>query len=124
MPAGVLAAGLVDLAISLTILIVVVLVYGIVPSVAILMVPLLIVIMIATALGVSAALSALNVRYRDVSYVIPFAIQMWLFISPGRLPQQPDRRALAHDLRDQPDGRRGRRLPLGGARHRQTRPGT
>jgi len=86
MPAGVLAAGLVDITISFAILIVVVLVYGIVPPIAILMVPVLIVIMIATALGVSSALAALNVRFRDVKYVIPFAIQMWLFISPVAYP--------------------------------------
>lgn len=86
MPAGVLAAGLVDITISFLILLVVVLVYGIVPSVAILIVPLLIAIMVASALGVSAALSALNVRFRDVKYVIPFAIQMWLFITPVAYP--------------------------------------
>jgi lipopolysaccharide transport system permease protein len=86
MPAGVLAAGCVDIAISITILLVVVLVYGIVPSVAVLALPVLIVIMIAAALGATAALSAINVRYRDVKYVIPFAIQMWLFISPIAYP--------------------------------------
>jgi lipopolysaccharide transport system permease protein len=86
MPAGVLAAGLVDLAISLLILFVVVFVSGLVPSLAVLALPLLILIMIATALGVTAGLSALNVRYRDVRYVIPFAIQMWLFATPIAYP--------------------------------------
>jgi lipopolysaccharide transport system permease protein len=86
MPAGVLAAGCVDLAISLIILFVVVLVYGVTPSVAVLTLPVLIVVMIAAALGVTAALSAINVRYRDVKYVIPFAIQLWLFISPIAYP--------------------------------------
>jgi lipopolysaccharide transport system permease protein len=86
MPAGAIAAGLVDLGISLVILFVVVLIYGIVPPLAVLALPLLIVIMLATVVGVTAALSALNVRYRDVRYVIPFAIQMWLFISPVAYP--------------------------------------
>jgi lipopolysaccharide transport system permease protein len=86
MPAGVLAAGLVDLAISLLILFVVVFASGLVPSVAVLALPLLIVTMIATGLGVTAGLSALNVRYRDVRYVIPFAIQMWLFATPIAYP--------------------------------------
>jgi lipopolysaccharide transport system permease protein len=81
-PAGVLAAGLVDLAISLTILIVVILVWGYVPGAAILVLPLLILMMLATTLGVGAALAAINVRYRDVRYVVPFAIQMWLFLTP------------------------------------------
>jgi homopolymeric O-antigen transport system permease protein len=86
MPAGVLAAGLVDLSISLVILFAVVFAAGLVPSAAVLVVPLLIAIMVAAALGVTAGLSALNVRYRDVRYVIPFAIQMWLFATPIAYP--------------------------------------
>jgi lipopolysaccharide transport system permease protein len=53
-----------------------------VPSLAILAVPLLVAIAVAAALGTTAALSAINVRYRDVRYVVPFAIQMWLFATP------------------------------------------
>lgn len=86
MPAGVLAAGFVDLAISLVILFVIVFASGFVPSAAVLILPLLIAIMVAAALGVAAGLSALNVRYRDVRYVIPFAIQMWLFATPIAYP--------------------------------------
>ena len=82
MPAGVVVAGFVDLGISLTILLAIVLIWGYVPSLAILALPLLILIATATALGASAALSAINVRYRDVRYVVPFGIQLWLFISP------------------------------------------
>jgi lipopolysaccharide transport system permease protein len=82
MPAGVIGAGFVDLGVSVAILLVVVLVYGIVPSLAILVLPLLILIAAAAALGASALLSAINVRYRDVRYVVPFAVQMWLFVTP------------------------------------------
>ncbi len=85
-PGGVLAAGLVDLGISLTILFAIVLIYGIVPPVAVLVLPLLILILMATALGVSTALAAINVRYRDVRYVVPFAIQMMLFATPIAYP--------------------------------------
>ncbi len=81
-PAGVVAAGCVDFAISMLILLMIVLVYGIVPSLAILALPLLIAIAIMTALGAGAGLSAINVRYRDVRYVVPFAIQIWFFITP------------------------------------------
>ncbi|MCW2987116.1 MAG: Polysaccharide transporter permease protein [Solirubrobacterales bacterium] len=81
-PAGVVAAGCVDFGISLVILLAIVLIYGIVPSLAILALPLLIVIAAATALGAGTALSAINVRYRDVRYVVPFATQMWLFVTP------------------------------------------
>ncbi|MET0558015.1 MAG: ABC transporter permease [Solirubrobacterales bacterium] len=86
MPMGVMAAGFVDLGISIGILLAVVLIYGIVPSVAILMLPVLILIAAMAALGVSALLSAVNVRYRDVRYVVPFAVQMWLFITPIAYP--------------------------------------
>jgi len=86
MPAGVLAAGFVDLGVSLLILFAIVLIYGIVPTVAVLMLPVLVLIMVAAGLGVTAGLSAVNVRYRDVRYVIPFAIQMWLFATPVAYP--------------------------------------
>src|SRR4051794_34299286 len=86
MPAGVIVAGFVDLAISLVILLIIVFAWGYVPSVAILTLPLLIAIATAAALGTTAALSAINVRYRDVRYIVPFAIQMWLFISPVVYP--------------------------------------
>lgn len=82
LPAGVVAAGCVDLTVSMIILLVIVFAYGIVPSIAILALPLLIAITIMTALGASAGLSAVNVRYRDVRYVVPFATQMWLFLTP------------------------------------------
>ena len=85
-PAGVVAAGLVDISISLVILIVVVLAWGVVPSAAILAVPLLVAMTVAAALGLTAALSAVNVRYRDVRYVVPFGIQLLLFITPIAYP--------------------------------------
>jgi lipopolysaccharide transport system permease protein len=40
----------------------------------------------AAALGVSSALSAVNVRYRDVRYIVPFATQLWLFLTPVVYP--------------------------------------
>jgi lipopolysaccharide transport system permease protein len=85
-PAGIVVAGFVDLGISLIILLIIVFAWGFMPSAAILALPLLVAIAAATALGVSSALSAINVRYRDVRYVIPFAIQMWLFATPVAYP--------------------------------------
>jgi lipopolysaccharide transport system permease protein len=81
-PGGIVAAGCVDLSISMTLLIVIVLIYGIVPSATIIAMPFLGLIAVVTALGVGSALSAVNVRYRDVRYVVPFATQMWLFLTP------------------------------------------
>jgi lipopolysaccharide transport system permease protein len=82
MPAGVIVAGFVDLMISFAILMIIVFAWGWAPSLAILALPLLVAIAVAAALGTTAALSAINVRYRDVRYVVPFSIQMWLFASP------------------------------------------
>jgi lipopolysaccharide transport system permease protein len=82
MPAGAIAAGLVDLGVSLVILFIIVLAWGYVPPLAVLILPVLVVIMLAAVMGATAALSAVNVRYRDIKYVIPFAIQMWLFATP------------------------------------------
>lgn len=85
-PAGVVAAGLVDLAISTVILFVVVLAWGWTPSLGVLLLPAFVTIAVATALGVGSALSAVNVRYRDVRYVVPFAVQLWLFATPVAYP--------------------------------------
>jgi lipopolysaccharide transport system permease protein len=82
MPAGPIVAGFVDLTISLVILLAIVLIWGYAPGVAILVLPLLLAIAALTALGVGSALAAVNVRFRDVKYVVPFGIQLWLFISP------------------------------------------
>ncbi len=51
------------------------------PSAAIVLAPLFLAMAFVTALGVSLFLTALNVRYRDVPYAIPFVMQMWLFLS-------------------------------------------
>lgn len=56
--------------------------YGIFPPLQVLLVPLLAVLTLATALGLGFWLSALNVRYRDVRIVVPFLIQVGLFVTP------------------------------------------
>jgi lipopolysaccharide transport system permease protein len=85
-PAGVIAAGLVDLAIAFCILMVIVVVSGTTPDAALLAVPALVAMAVAAALGVASALAAVNVRYRDVKYMVPFAVQLWLFATPVAYP--------------------------------------
>ena len=51
------------------------------PTTAIVLAPLFLAMAVVTALGVALFLAALNVRYRDVPYAIPFVLQMWLFVS-------------------------------------------
>jgi lipopolysaccharide transport system permease protein len=83
--AGVLA-GLVDFTISFCVLIVLLVYYGLSPTAAILALPLFVALTVATALGVGLWLSALNVRYRDVRYTIPFLSQIWMFSTPVAYP--------------------------------------
>ncbi|HEX3173626.1 MAG TPA: ABC transporter permease [Solirubrobacterales bacterium] len=85
-PAGVVVAGLVDLGISTAILFAVVLGWGLTPSPGVLLLPALVAVACAAVLGVGAALAAVNVRYRDVRYVVPFAVQLWLFATPVAYP--------------------------------------
>ena len=82
MPLGVVGAGGIDFLVGLVILLAVVLIYGIVPSAAILILPVVIAVTMLLALGAGAALAAVNVRYRDVRYAVPFAVQAWFFITP------------------------------------------
>jgi len=81
-PLSASGAGLLDFAISLVVLLVLMLIYGIQPTWALLTLPLLILLVLLTAVAVSLWLSALNVQYRDVEHAIPFLIQAWMYASP------------------------------------------
>ena len=81
-PLAAVLAGLVDLAISLVVLMGLLLFYGIRPTRTILALPLLALLAAASSFAVGLWLSALNVKYRDVRYTIPFIIQFWLFATP------------------------------------------
>jgi lipopolysaccharide transport system permease protein len=73
---------LLDFLISLGALAVVMLYFGAAPSLAILWLPALALMAVVTALGVGTFLAAVNVKYRDVKYVVPFLVQLWMFASP------------------------------------------
>lgn len=73
---------LLDFVISLGALAVVMLYFGAVPSLPIVWLPVLTLMALVTALGVGTFLAAVNVRYRDVKYVVPFLVQVWMFASP------------------------------------------
>jgi len=75
-------ASLVDLPGSLLILAVLIALYGISPGAPVLLLPVWIVTSLLAAVGSGLWLSALNVKYRDVRYALPFLIQVWLFASP------------------------------------------
>ncbi|MBI3601118.1 MAG: ABC transporter permease [Nitrospinae bacterium] len=85
-PVAPVLAGLVDFCIAFLVLVGMMLFYGIVPTFAILTLPLFLILSVATALSVGLWLSALNVQYRDVRYTIPFLSQFWLFATPVAYP--------------------------------------
>lgn len=60
--------------------------YGIAPAPALLLLPAFLLLAIVTALGATLWLSALNARYRDVRYAVPFLMQIWLFATPVAYP--------------------------------------
>jgi lipopolysaccharide transport system permease protein len=78
---GVLS-GLVDFAIAFLVLIGMMIYYGVVPTPAVVLLPVFLLLAALTALGFSLWLSALNVRFRDVNYLIPFLVQVWMYVTP------------------------------------------
>ncbi|HET8833232.1 MAG TPA: ABC transporter permease [Gemmatimonadales bacterium] len=82
LPLAAVLAGLVDLTISFVMLLVVLAWFGIEPSVRLLAAPAFALLATAAAFAPGLWLAAFNVRYRDVRYVIPFLVQIWLFATP------------------------------------------
>jgi lipopolysaccharide transport system permease protein len=86
-PLSSILAGLVDFAVAFVVLIGLMAFYGIWPTAAVLyLLPLLVVFVLAVSLGVGLWLSAMSVEYRDVRYVVPFFVQLWLFVTPVIYP--------------------------------------
>ena len=85
-PLSAVLSGLIDFLVAFAILLLMMFFYGISPTVALWRVPGFVLLAVMTALAVGLWLSALNVRYRDVRYTIPFITQFWLFVSPVAYP--------------------------------------
>ena len=79
--AGVLSS-LVDLGVSFLVLLGLMLAFGVLPTAGIILLPALLLLAMITALGFGLWLSALNVRYRDVNYLVPFLVQIWMYVTP------------------------------------------
>jgi len=80
-PAAAVAAGLVDLALAFIVQVGLMIYYHVALSWRLAMIPVLVAMATLLALGVGMWLSALNVKYRDIRYAIPFLIQLWMFAS-------------------------------------------
>jgi len=82
MPLAAIVVSLVDFAISCSLLVILMVWYKFVPGWEIVFLPLFLLLAFFLSLGVGAWVSALNVKYRDFRYVIPFMLQVGLYISP------------------------------------------
>lgn len=85
-PISTVLGGLVDFSLAFIVLLIMMAYYGIGVSPALLWLPLLLLLALVTALGVGLWLSAVNVQYRDVRYVVPFVTQFWMFATPIAYP--------------------------------------
>ncbi len=85
-PIASVLSGIVDFVLAFVVLLAMMLYYGIVPTVNVLWLPLFLLLALIASLGVGLWLSALNVEYRDVRYVVPFITQFWLFVTPIAYP--------------------------------------
>jgi lipopolysaccharide transport system permease protein len=86
LPISAVGSFMLDYLISGLLLIGMVLIYGLTPSPAVLLIPFLALPVVLSALGIGILLSAVNVKYRDVQSGIPLLVQLWLFASPIAYP--------------------------------------
>ena len=86
LPASSALSGLLDYGVGSSFLVVMMLYYRIKPTWTLLLWPLAVLDMLLVTLGISLLLGALNVRYRDIKHVIPFMIQLGLWVSPVLYP--------------------------------------
>lgn len=85
-PLAAALGGLVDFAVSFVVLLGLMVFYRIPVTANIVFLPLLVLLAVATSVGVGLWLSALNVQFRDVRYILPFIVQAWLFATPVVYP--------------------------------------
>jgi lipopolysaccharide transport system permease protein len=85
-PIAAVLSGGVDFVIAFLVLLGMMIYFGLVPTAAIVWLPFFVLLALVTALGTGLWLSAMNVKFRDVRYVVPFLIQFWLFATPIAYP--------------------------------------
>jgi lipopolysaccharide transport system permease protein len=86
MPIAMVVGGIVDFALAFVVLLGMMFAYRIVPTLNVLWLPLLVLLAMATSLGVALWLSAMNVQFRDIRYLVPFLTQVWLYATPIAYP--------------------------------------
>ena len=86
LPLSSVMAGVVDFLIAFVVLLGMMGFFNIFPTVNVLVLPLFLLLALVTAVGVGLWLSALNVLFRDINYVLPFLTQFWMFLTPVAYP--------------------------------------
>jgi lipopolysaccharide transport system permease protein len=86
LPLSAVLAGLVDYVVNLAVLFLLMVFYGRVPGVELLLLPVFLVLATMMGFALSLWLSALNALYRDIGFMIPIALQAWMFLSPVLYP--------------------------------------
>jgi len=81
-PCGAAVSALLDFAITLIVMLTLLLFHGIWPGWSLILLPVVVLIMLGFAVGLSLWISAFNVRYRDFMYALPFLIQLLMYASP------------------------------------------
>jgi len=82
LPLSGVLVGWVDFIIAFSILVLMMFWYGVAPAYGVLLLPLFMLMTMLTALGTGLWLTALNVKYRDIKFVVPFLTQLWMYGSP------------------------------------------
>lgn len=85
-PASTILSGVVDFAVAFLVLLGMLWYYDITPTIRVWYLPLFLLLALVTALGVGLWLSAWNVQYRDVRYILPFLTQVWMLATPIAYP--------------------------------------
>jgi lipopolysaccharide transport system permease protein len=85
-PISSVISGTVDFLFAMVVLLVMMGLYGAIPTMNVVFLPAFVVMAFASALGVGLWLCALNVEFRDVRYIIPFLTQLWFFATPIAYP--------------------------------------
>jgi lipopolysaccharide transport system permease protein len=86
LPLSSAASGLIDFTVGLSFLVILMAYYQVQPGWPLLLVPVFLIELVLVTVGISLLLAALNVWYRDVKYVLPLLIQLWLFVTPVIYP--------------------------------------
>ena len=85
-PLASVLTGLVDFFVAFSVLVGMMVWYQVPPTIGLLWLPLFLLLAVLAALGSGLWLAALNVEFRDVRYVVPFFVQLWLFVTPVIYP--------------------------------------